>query len=168
MKLVPITAFSQDELLLAYLKSKINSQSNPAVSVLYKQRSTYLQSFNYTKNSRVDGPTVERWSYGSAAAVNYRSESRALHRVFWVTTNYQVKRMLNACWTGETSADLESPPPLEIQIYLTHTVNLRNIGTELPTPYPPTGKHPSESNSLGIHTPLGKKVLNPCMSYVYV
>lgn len=82
LKLVPITAFSQDELLLAYLKSKINSQSNPAVSVLYKQRSTYLQNFSYTENSRVDGPTVGRWSYGSAAAVNYRSESRALHRVF--------------------------------------------------------------------------------------
>lgn len=80
LKLVPITAFSQDELLLAYLKSKINSQSNPAVSVLYKQRSTYLQNLSYTENSRVDGPTVGRWSYGSAAAVNYRSES--LHRVF--------------------------------------------------------------------------------------
>lgn len=54
-------------------------------------------------------------------------------------------------WRNERGSG--EPPPLEIQIYLTHTVNLRNIGTELPTTYPPTGKHPSESNSLGIHTP---------------
>lgn len=51
-------------------------------------------------------------------------------------------------WRNERGSG--EPPPLEIQIYLTHTVNLRNISTELPTPTLPlantqVNQTPSES-----------------------